>query len=275
MKMSHPPRSEGVPSASPTHVRPKGAGCDLFATYYSRKSTKFTPVDQSMGVLMRLFKSALMASVCAGIALPAMAADMPSCLHQGAAAPAPVEVYSWTGFYLGGNLGGKWSRYHSTITSGNGSVLGFSGEGDASFVGGGQLGYMWQTGQFVFGVEGDIDATRLSKSFTAVTGAVRSSPATPLPFAMIGRLQRAVASATPGIVRYSTSRAVVPGPTSRQPARSSLWAPFPEPSSVATALRSVGPLVAVSTTVSRRVGAWASNIGLPATRTTTTTHLDC
>ena len=117
---------------------------------------------------MRLFKSALLASVCAAIAVPALAADLSRPVYTKAPAPAPVEVYSWTGFYFGGNLGGKWSRYHSEITSGNGSVLGFSGEGDASFVGGGQLGYMWQSGQFVFGVEGDIDATRLSKSFTAV-----------------------------------------------------------------------------------------------------------
>ena len=119
---------------------------------------------------MRLFKSALLASVCAGIALPALAADLPQPVYTKAPPPPPVMAYNWSGFYLGGNLGGKWSQYESSITSGSGAVLGFSGSGDASFVGGGQIGYMWQTGQWVFGIEGDIDATRLSKSFTAVTG---------------------------------------------------------------------------------------------------------
>jgi outer membrane immunogenic protein len=82
--------------------------------------------------------------------------------------PAPVMAYNWTGFYIGGNAGGKWSQYHSTISDPFGRALDFKGSGDASFVGGGQIGYMWQTGQWVFGVEGDIDATRLSKTFTAV-----------------------------------------------------------------------------------------------------------
>ena len=116
---------------------------------------------------MRLFKSALLASVCAGIALPALAADLSRPVYTKAPPPAPVAAYSWTGFYLGGNLGGKWGNFNSSLTSGNGSVLGFSGSGSSSFVGGGQLGYMWQTGQWVFGIEGDFDGTDLHRSFTA------------------------------------------------------------------------------------------------------------
>jgi outer membrane immunogenic protein len=118
---------------------------------------------------MRHLKSVLLAGVACAIALPAFAADLSRPVYK-APAPAPVAAYDWTGFYLGGNLGGKWGNFDTTITSGTGAVLGFSGSGDASFVGGGQLGFMWQTGQFVFGIEGDIDATRLGKDFTSVLG---------------------------------------------------------------------------------------------------------
>jgi outer membrane immunogenic protein len=120
---------------------------------------------------MQLFKSALLAGVACAIAAPGFAADLSRPVpYTKAPIAEPVSAYNWSGFYLGGNLGGKWGSYDSTITTGTGQVLGFSGHGDASFVGGGQAGFMWQTGQFVFGVEGDIDATRLHKDFVAVTG---------------------------------------------------------------------------------------------------------
>jgi hypothetical protein len=71
------------------------------------------------GDTMNLRSVLLATAMASGMCSYAMAADMPL---KAPPPPAPVEVYSWTGFYLGGNLGGKWSRYHSTITSGNGSV---------------------------------------------------------------------------------------------------------------------------------------------------------
>jgi hypothetical protein len=71
------------------------------------------------GDTMNLRSVLLATAMASGMCSYAMAADMPL---KAPPPPAPVEVYSWTGFYLGGNLGGEWSRYHSTITSGNGSV---------------------------------------------------------------------------------------------------------------------------------------------------------
>src|SRR5258707_5465120 len=58
-------------------------------------------------------------ALAAMIAGPAMAADMPL------KAPPPVVVYSWTGCYVGGHVGGKSSR--SDLTYGNTLGIGFGG----------------------------------------------------------------------------------------------------------------------------------------------------
>jgi outer membrane immunogenic protein len=64
-------------------------------------------------------------------------------------APAFVPMYNWTGLYIGINGGGAWgtSNWDGLPTSFNttGGLVG------------GQLGYNWQFGQFVWGLEGDID----------------------------------------------------------------------------------------------------------------------
>jgi outer membrane immunogenic protein len=65
------------------------------------------------------------------------------------APPMVAAVYDWTGFYIGINGGGGFS--HSSWS--------FDGVGDGSHDAsggtvGGQIGYRWQTGQIVWGVEG-------------------------------------------------------------------------------------------------------------------------
>jgi outer membrane immunogenic protein len=122
-------------------------------------------------------KSALASIATAGLGLafgaPALAADLGS--------PAPAPVYtkapiaappSWTGFYVGGNVGYGW------------------GDGDASFnplptaagfialapqtlspnpsgvLGGIQAGYNWQTGIFVLGFETDFQGSGIKGSST-------------------------------------------------------------------------------------------------------------
>jgi len=95
----------------------------------------------------------------------AFAAD----LEVKAPAPAPVPVYTWTGFYVGLNAGGHWD--HNSISAAPDPV-GFEAEGvdpailstiigtgasvhPDGFIGGGQIGYNWQTSFLVFGVEAD------------------------------------------------------------------------------------------------------------------------
>jgi outer membrane immunogenic protein len=77
-------------------------------------------------------------------------------IQRGAAyytAPAPVSGYSWTGPYLGGNLGYQWGNTTRNPTN------------PAGIAGGVLGGYNWQTGQFVFGSEADITASAASDTF--------------------------------------------------------------------------------------------------------------
>ena len=67
---------------------------------------------------------------------------------------APVILSDWAGFYLGVNFGGGWS---DTSIDGVTGVPRSSGA-----VGGGQLGYNWQFGSYVVGVESDLDGASIS-----------------------------------------------------------------------------------------------------------------
>jgi outer membrane immunogenic protein len=77
--------------------------------------------------------------------------------------PAPAPIFTWTGFYIGLNAGGKWADVEHTVTSG-GTTFTFNRDSNASWIAGGQIGYNWQMGQWVFGIEGDIDAQDFSRT---------------------------------------------------------------------------------------------------------------
>jgi outer membrane immunogenic protein len=132
----------------------------------------------------RLLGVAYAALAVAG-AVSAQAADLPTRKE----APAPVFVpppFTWTGFYVGLNAGAVWGSggNASTTVFANGFPIGTisgvpatldnvfpglgSGGGNTGFIGGGQAGYNWQTGAFVFGVETDFDGTSLSRSRSAI-----------------------------------------------------------------------------------------------------------
>jgi len=108
-------------------------------------------------------KKFLLAALLAGVATSAFAADLPT--HKGPP-PAPVyapPVFSWTGFYLGVNGG------YGVNNSG-----GDFGNPDGGFVGG-TVGYNYQMGPYVLGVEGDWDWADLTSSGTNVVSTYKSS----------------------------------------------------------------------------------------------------
>jgi outer membrane immunogenic protein len=80
-------------------------------------------------------------------------------------APVMVDpIYNWTGFYVGVNAGYSWGRSNTDASFFNANTNVLVGTGSSSFdmngwVAGGQVGYNWQNQRFVWGLEGDIQAT--------------------------------------------------------------------------------------------------------------------
>lgn len=109
--------------------------------------------------MSKLFSISAAAAVM--LAVPAIAADMPAKAPV-YKAPAAVIAPSWTGFYIGINGGGAFG---TTGASETGLPIGGAGaSGDynldhhlSGWLAGGQLGYNWQTGRWVWGVEADFD----------------------------------------------------------------------------------------------------------------------
>ena len=102
---------------------------------------------------MTRFIALIVAPIAAAWTVQAQAAD----LSYGQRAPytvnQPLNAYSWAGPYLGANLGYAWGSIDNNPTKPSG------------FAGGVQGGYNWQQGQWVFGIEGDIQATGAEETF--------------------------------------------------------------------------------------------------------------
>ena len=116
-------------------------------------------------------KKVLIASVVTvGMALPAAAADMATKapIYK---APSAVAAYDWSGFYIGANGGFAWSEKCWFSVN---QAMDEGCHNPSGGVAGGQLGYNWQFGNFVVGVEGtgdwsDFTAGRPSVLNPAVT----------------------------------------------------------------------------------------------------------
>ncbi len=135
---------------------------------------------------MRKLLPGSVAVIALGLSIPAMAADLE------VEAPGPaykavrpvVRAYDWTGFYVGGNVGGHWGTDKITTTT----DVDFEGLGAAGgaaidaaspatlnpkgFIGGLQAGYNLEGSGGVFGIE--VDANWLggsaTRSLTAIPG---------------------------------------------------------------------------------------------------------
>ncbi|HZT26868.1 MAG TPA: outer membrane protein [Pseudolabrys sp.] len=89
----------------------------------------------------------------AAMAAPSLAADLPRPAYK---APVYVAPFSWTGFYVGINGGYGWGTSDWTFTGTGVSTGNFDIKGGLV---GGTLGYNLQTGNWVWGIEGDFDAS--------------------------------------------------------------------------------------------------------------------
>jgi outer membrane immunogenic protein len=105
--------------------------------------------------------------------VPASAADLAARPVYTKAAPMMAALYDWSGFYIGGN--GGWGQERDSRTDPFGVAL---GRHDANGgTAGGQIGYRWQTGPVVFGLEAQgnwADFTGSNTSLVAPATSVRS-----------------------------------------------------------------------------------------------------
>jgi outer membrane immunogenic protein len=98
----------------------------------------------------------------------AQAADLAARPYTKAPPMVAATIYDWSGFYIGVNGGGGWSHNSWDLVGGPSH-----GSHDASGgTAGGQIGYRWQTGPVVFGIEAqgnwaDLSGDNVSNIFPA------------------------------------------------------------------------------------------------------------
>jgi len=107
---------------------------------------------------MKNFLLGTVALIALGAAVPALAADMAPRSYTKAPAYVAAPIYNWTGFYIGGHVGGAFR--------GNDNNL-LGGSNDGTFLGGVQGGYDYQFAQnWVFGIEANYSWLDTSNSFS-------------------------------------------------------------------------------------------------------------
>src|ERR1044072_2558119 len=115
-----------------------------------------------MGTMRRLLVLAGLAG--ALLSSNAMAADIVRPVYKAPPAGALPVAYDWTGFYIGGHVGYGWAKKDWQ----DGFGL-FNLSTDANgFLGGGQVGFNYQVGQFVLGAEGDFSWSGINGGATIV-----------------------------------------------------------------------------------------------------------
>jgi outer membrane immunogenic protein len=118
---------------------------------------------------------------------PAFAADLTVKPRPATAVQPAPQASNWTGGQIGGNGGGSIGNNNFVepgalvcFAAGTCGETPFSfDKNPGSFVGGGFIGYRWQMGSTVFGVEGDVTWQELKSSvsqssITAITGGLRT-----------------------------------------------------------------------------------------------------
>src|SRR5689334_6419545 len=106
------------------------------------------------------FLSAVCGSVMLAASGSAFAADLP------VKAPlAAVMATTWTGFYIGGNVGYSWGKgdtdFYQPHSPVNGRSFALSGSQDLDgVIGGGQIGFNWHSDKgWIFGLEADFQGS--------------------------------------------------------------------------------------------------------------------
>src|ERR1700704_6691289 len=146
----------------------------------------------------------------------ALAADLPP--RGYGKAPAMAAATNWSGLYIGGNVGYGWGNNSTdfsflptpeALEADNNTTLGTRSSG---VIGGAQLGYNWQIGSLVTGLEADIQGSGIKGSARAIPTVVgtafpdpRSVLSSEQKLAWFGTVRGRVGVAvTPDLVLYGT-----------------------------------------------------------------------
>ena len=139
-------------------------------------------------------RTLLIAALFASATVPALAADLP----YKAPPPAPVmiPVVNWTGFYVGINGGYSWGKAGRELSFFNPLTgiqiippVGSGATSDSNLNGGlfgGQLGYNWQSGNWVFGFETDAQWTGQRGTASRLCGVLATAAGACLPGVALG-----------------------------------------------------------------------------------------
>jgi outer membrane immunogenic protein len=122
------------------------------------------PAEEKTGTGIKMKKVLLVTAslIALGAAAPAMAADLAARPYT-KAPPMVAALYDWSGFYIGAN--GGWGSSRNCWDSVAPALPGAEGCHDATgAVAGGQIGYRWQAGTWVFGLEAQGDWADLKGS---------------------------------------------------------------------------------------------------------------
>jgi len=125
----------------------------------------------------------------------AAAADLPPAPAYYPKAPPPA--WSWTGCYVGGNIGGGWTNtsfFDPVALLNDGTANG------AGVVGGGQAGCDYQVSSLVFGVQGLFDGTSIHGNGQQPSGLVTNKSTIPWLATLTGRIGF---TATPSMLVYA------------------------------------------------------------------------
>jgi outer membrane immunogenic protein len=110
-----------------------------------------------------------------GLGKPAMGADLPV-----KAEPLVARVYDWTGIWFGGFGGYGFGNHNlnqgTTINPINGFNPFLANWESHGPIGGAEIGYYWQTGQFVWGIAGDGAGTNIQGTDNNAAGQAAIAP---------------------------------------------------------------------------------------------------
>ena len=112
---------------------------------------------------MKKFLLGTVALVALGATVPALAADLAARPAYTKAPAYMAPIYNWTGFYIGGHVGGAFN--------GNNSFAGTTNNNDGRFLGGVQVGADYQFApNWVLGIEGQYSWLGNNNNGVAFTG---------------------------------------------------------------------------------------------------------